>query len=174
MPSDRPLFSPSSSPLPSRVLRVLAPAKLNLHLRVGPPRADGFHPLLTWMCTASLFDTLTIEVRPGETVGERGEASPPSGFAGHGLTAPLLDGRNSTAAAPEDAAAGAAGAVTLTCDLPGLPCDADNLVVRVARAWHQQRQLPRREEERSPFGEEAGGGRGGTGGGGRGGAGAFG
>ena len=48
---------------------MLAPAKVNLHLRVGPPRADGFHPLLTWMCTASLFDTLTIETsaRLGET-----------------------------------------------------------------------------------------------------------
>ncbi|MEA2710610.1 MAG: 4-diphosphocytidyl-2-C-methyl-D-erythritol kinase [Phycisphaerales bacterium] len=42
-------------------MRVPAPAKINLHLRVGPPRpADGFHPLLTWMVTAGLFDTLTF------------------------------------------------------------------------------------------------------------------
>src|SRR5437870_1815218 len=33
-------------------MRVPAPAKINLHLRVGPARqADGFHPLLTWMTT---------------------------------------------------------------------------------------------------------------------------
>jgi 4-diphosphocytidyl-2C-methyl-D-erythritol kinase len=38
-----------------------APAKINLHLRVGPPRADGFHPLLSWMCTVGLFDELDIE-----------------------------------------------------------------------------------------------------------------
>jgi len=38
-----------------------APAKINLHLRVGPPRADGFHPLLSWMCTVSLFDEIEFE-----------------------------------------------------------------------------------------------------------------
>jgi len=42
-------------------MRLAAPAKLNLHLRVGPPRPDGFHPLLTWMCTVGLFDELELE-----------------------------------------------------------------------------------------------------------------
>lgn len=42
-------------------MHVLAPAKINLHLRVGPPRQDGFHPLLSWMVTVGLFDTLSIE-----------------------------------------------------------------------------------------------------------------
>ncbi|HSZ57250.1 MAG TPA: 4-(cytidine 5'-diphospho)-2-C-methyl-D-erythritol kinase [Tepidisphaeraceae bacterium] len=42
-------------------MRLLAPAKINLHLRVGPPRADGFHPLLSWMATVGLFDTLVLE-----------------------------------------------------------------------------------------------------------------
>src|SRR5687767_2731713 len=41
-------------------MRLLAPAKINLHLRVGPRDAAGYHPLLTWMCTVGLFDTLTI------------------------------------------------------------------------------------------------------------------
>src|ERR1700761_9602660 len=39
---------------------VRPPAKINLHLRVAPPRADGFHPLLTWMTTIGLTDTLTL------------------------------------------------------------------------------------------------------------------
>ena len=43
-----------------RCMRLLAPAKINLHLRVAPPRADGFHPLLSWMCTVHLFDTLDV------------------------------------------------------------------------------------------------------------------
>jgi 4-diphosphocytidyl-2-C-methyl-D-erythritol kinase len=42
-------------------MRLLAPAKLNLHLRVGRRRADGFHPLGTWMCTIGLFDTIRLE-----------------------------------------------------------------------------------------------------------------
>ena len=73
-------------------MRVLAPAKINLHLRVGPRREDGFHSLLSWFVTVGLFDTLTFE-----------------------------------AAAP--------GAPTsMTCDMPGLPCDERNLVMRVATA----------------------------------------
>jgi 4-diphosphocytidyl-2-C-methyl-D-erythritol kinase len=39
-------------------MRVTAPAKINLHLRVGPPTADGFHPLVSWMTTVGLFDIL--------------------------------------------------------------------------------------------------------------------
>jgi 4-diphosphocytidyl-2-C-methyl-D-erythritol kinase len=42
-------------------MHLLCPAKINLHLRVGPLRGDGFHPLLSWFCTAGLFDTLTLE-----------------------------------------------------------------------------------------------------------------
>jgi 4-diphosphocytidyl-2-C-methyl-D-erythritol kinase len=73
-------------------MRVLAPAKINLHLRVGPRREDGFHSLLSWFVTVGLFDTLTFETA-------------------------------------------SAGSVTsLTCDMPGLPCDERNLVMRVASA----------------------------------------
>ncbi len=49
-------------------MRTIAPAKVNLHLRVGPPRADGFHPLLTWMVTIGLFDTLELERTRGQGV----------------------------------------------------------------------------------------------------------
>jgi len=49
-------------------MRILAPAKINLHLRVGPPRADGFHPLLTWMTTIGLHDTISLEPL-GKTTG---------------------------------------------------------------------------------------------------------
>lgn len=41
-------------------IRIAAPAKINLHLRVGPPTADGFHPLLSWMATVGLFDKLEL------------------------------------------------------------------------------------------------------------------
>ena len=107
--------SPASQPSPPawRTLRLLAPAKINLHLRVGPARPDGFHPLLTWMCTVGLFDTLKVEAAP-----ERGSSGAPPTVAG------------------------AAGAVSLTCDPPGLPCDAGNIVVRVALAWQAALRTP--------------------------------
>ncbi len=41
-------------------MRVLAPAKINLHLRVGAAKDDGYHPLLSWMCIVGLYDELTF------------------------------------------------------------------------------------------------------------------
>jgi 4-diphosphocytidyl-2-C-methyl-D-erythritol kinase len=49
------------------MMRILSPAKINLHLRVGPRAPDGFHPLLSWMCTVGLHDTIemTTTTDPG-------------------------------------------------------------------------------------------------------------
>ena len=49
---------------------VRVPAKLNLQLAVGPPRADGYHDLVTVFHAVSLFDQVTVEPagRDGITV----------------------------------------------------------------------------------------------------------
>jgi len=44
-------------------LRADAPAKVNLVLRVGPPRADGFHDLVTLMVPLDLCDDVAVTVR---------------------------------------------------------------------------------------------------------------
>ncbi|MBN2248202.1 MAG: 4-(cytidine 5'-diphospho)-2-C-methyl-D-erythritol kinase [Coriobacteriia bacterium] len=41
-------------------LRISAPAKVNLHLAVGPLGADGYHPVETVMHTLALADEVTI------------------------------------------------------------------------------------------------------------------
>jgi 4-diphosphocytidyl-2-C-methyl-D-erythritol kinase len=41
-------------------LRVRVPAKINLHLAVGPRREDGYHDVVTVLQTVSLFDTLRL------------------------------------------------------------------------------------------------------------------
>src|SRR6266540_4340399 len=88
-------------------MRVHAPAKINLHLRVGRVRADGFHPLLTWMCTVDLFDTLVFVRRGnGESWGEA--AARGKELAGEWFS--------------------------LSTDHPNLPVDPGNLVVAVATA----------------------------------------
>ena len=48
-------------------LTTLAPAKVNLVLRVGPLRADGYHELLTLMAPLDLGDRVDVRVstRPG-------------------------------------------------------------------------------------------------------------
>src|SRR3954462_8854889 len=45
----------------ANTMRLLAPAKINLHLRVFGVQSDGFHPLLSWMSTVGLFDRIEIE-----------------------------------------------------------------------------------------------------------------
>jgi 4-diphosphocytidyl-2-C-methyl-D-erythritol kinase len=47
-------------------VKVRVPAKINLHLGVGPLRVDGFHELNTVYHAISLFDELTA--RPGDTL----------------------------------------------------------------------------------------------------------
>lgn len=47
------------------LLRVSAPAKVNLHLGVGPLGADGYHPVETVMHTLELADTVTIRPAVG-------------------------------------------------------------------------------------------------------------
>jgi 4-diphosphocytidyl-2-C-methyl-D-erythritol kinase len=51
-------------------ITVRVPAKLNLQLGVGPPRADGYHDLVTVFHAVSLFDQVTVEPagRDGVTV----------------------------------------------------------------------------------------------------------
>ncbi len=56
-------------------MNLLAPAKINLHLRVGRRRDDGFHPLVSWMCTVGLFDNLTLEPVHIDPISERGAGS---------------------------------------------------------------------------------------------------
>ena len=47
------------------VLRAHAPAKVNLVLRVGPLRGDGYHDLLTLLVPIDLRDELRVTVRRG-------------------------------------------------------------------------------------------------------------
>ena len=88
-------------------MRIPAPAKINLHLRVGPPRDDGFHPLVSWIVTVGLFDTLTL-VRQTKVDPTRAEAMPLH--------------------------AGVQRILTLSCNDPVLPVGGQNLVVRAATA----------------------------------------
>ena len=46
-------------------LTTLAPAKVNLVLRVGPARADGFHDLLTLLVPLDLADGVDVTISAG-------------------------------------------------------------------------------------------------------------
>jgi len=50
-----------------------APAKINLHLGVGPVRADGFHPLATVYQAIGLLDEVTVRHAPANDVTVTGQ-----------------------------------------------------------------------------------------------------
>jgi 4-diphosphocytidyl-2-C-methyl-D-erythritol kinase len=52
-----------------------APAKVNVHLGVGPLRPDGFHELQTVYLAVSLFDTVTVRRAEGLSLHVRGEGA---------------------------------------------------------------------------------------------------
>lgn len=47
----------------TRMVQVRMPAKINISLKVGPRRDDGFHELATVFHAVSLYDTITVEQR---------------------------------------------------------------------------------------------------------------
>ncbi|WP_299956275.1 4-(cytidine 5'-diphospho)-2-C-methyl-D-erythritol kinase [uncultured Modestobacter sp.] len=67
-----------------------APAKVNVHLGVGPLRPDGFHELQTVFLAVSLFDTVTVRPAEGLSLTVRGEGS----AAGDGPASVPADRRN--------------------------------------------------------------------------------
>ncbi|MFD2091840.1 4-(cytidine 5'-diphospho)-2-C-methyl-D-erythritol kinase [Blastococcus deserti] len=58
-----------------------APAKVNVHLAVGPLRPDGFHELRTVYLAVSLFDTVTVRPGDGLALTVSGEGTGPPGGA---------------------------------------------------------------------------------------------
>jgi 4-diphosphocytidyl-2-C-methyl-D-erythritol kinase len=56
-----------------------APAKVNVHLAVGPLRPDGFHELQTVYLAVSLFDTVTVRDGDGISLTVEGEGAGATG-----------------------------------------------------------------------------------------------
>jgi 4-diphosphocytidyl-2-C-methyl-D-erythritol kinase len=89
----------------SSSLRVRVPAKINLHLAVGPRRSDGYHDVVSVMQTVTLYDTLRL------TLHDDGHSAHPSARRRMRVSLTL------------DGDAGAAG----------VPAGGDNLVLVAAR-----------------------------------------
>ncbi len=60
-----------------RAVRVKAPGKINVSLRVGPPREDGYHNVASVYLAVSLYEevTATVTDEPGVTVTVDGQGS---------------------------------------------------------------------------------------------------
>ena len=58
-----------------QAVTVRAPAKVNLHLAVGPPRPDGYHDLVNVFHAVSLFDEVTATVADRLRITVEGEGA---------------------------------------------------------------------------------------------------
>ena len=121
-------------------MRWLAPAKINLHLRVGRRRDDGYHPLCSWMVTIGLFDRLIFKADPATraSVGSSRSAGKDKlwdgGDAAHS-TSPDADPRPGESGGDASGVGVVATGLPLRCDDPTIPTDHRNLVTKAARAF---------------------------------------
>jgi 4-diphosphocytidyl-2-C-methyl-D-erythritol kinase len=115
-----------------------APAKVNVHLAVGPLRPDGFHELRTVYLAVSLYDTVTA--RPGD-----GLSLTLSGEGTGGADAVPVDRSNlvwraaellaRSAGVPADATLAVAKAIPAAAGLAGGSADAAATLVALDALW---------------------------------------
>jgi 4-diphosphocytidyl-2-C-methyl-D-erythritol kinase len=118
-----------------------APAKINVHLAVGPLRPDGFHELRTVYLAVSLFDTVTVAPGSGLSLTVTGEGT---GATTGGDVVPT-DSRNLVwraaellarhAGVPADATIGIAKSIPAAAGLAGGSADAAAALVALDALW---------------------------------------
>jgi 4-diphosphocytidyl-2-C-methyl-D-erythritol kinase len=112
------------------VVTVRAPAKVNLHLGVGPRRDDGYHEVVTVLQAVSLYDDVTASGRePDDESGSGptdGSITVTVGVAGEGA-----GGSARAAAGAGDGVAGS-DATAAGTQVSLVPTGPDNLAVRAA------------------------------------------
>jgi 4-diphosphocytidyl-2-C-methyl-D-erythritol kinase len=115
-----------------------APAKVNVHLAVGPLRPDGFHELRTVFLAVSLYDTVTA--RPGEGLslalsgeGAAGADPVPRGRTNLVWRAAELLARH--AGVPADAELQVVKAIPAAAGLAGGSADAAATLVALDALW---------------------------------------
>jgi 4-diphosphocytidyl-2-C-methyl-D-erythritol kinase len=118
-----------------------APAKVNVHLAVGPLRPDGFHDLRTVYLAVSLFDTVTARPGEGLSLTVTGEGAGPASDA----DSVPSDGRNlvwraaellaRSAGVPADAELEVAKAIPAAAGLAGGSADAAAALVALDALW---------------------------------------
>ena len=117
---------------------VRVPAKVNLQLAVGPPRADGYHELVTVFHAVSLFDEVTV--RPADRTSVRvsgaDAAAVPAGRANLAVRAAAALAR---AARPRGASAAVAieirKRIPVAAGLAGGSADAAAALVACNELW---------------------------------------
>lgn len=104
----------------SPAVTVRAPAKVNLHLGVGPLRPDGYHDVITVLQAVSLYDDLTAtRLPPAEATGIDGSDGTDDGIV-------------VTVEVSGEGADPSRGPATTTPEVSIVPTGMDNIAVRAA------------------------------------------
>jgi 4-diphosphocytidyl-2-C-methyl-D-erythritol kinase len=123
------------------VVAARAPAKVNVHLAVGPLRPDGFHELRTVYLAVSLFDTVTVRPGDGLALTISGEGT----GAARGADLVPADRRNlvwraaellaASSGVPADATIEIAKSIPAAAGLAGGSADAAAALVALDALW---------------------------------------
>ena len=117
-------------------MRLRAPAKINLDLRVGPRRADGYHDISTVFQTLALHDVVHVTPRPGSVVVTTDDPSIPGG-AGN-LCAKAIEALWKTTGRPGQPTGYAVHVekrIPAEAGLGGGSSDAAAVIVAMSREW---------------------------------------
>jgi 4-diphosphocytidyl-2-C-methyl-D-erythritol kinase len=124
------------------------PAKLNLQLSVGPPRADGYHDLVTVFHAVSLFDEVTVAdaERDAATVTGEGADKVPTGPDNLALSAVAALRAAARSAGVGNAAGGVqvtiAKRIPVAAGLAGGSADAAAALVACNELWGAGLSVP--------------------------------
>lgn len=120
---------------------VRAPAKINLHLGVGAPREDGFHPLLTVYQAVGICDDVTVSRSAGWSLGVTvpdwmdAELVPVTGDNIVDRAARLLAAHHEIDADEIKAEIGIAKSIPVAGGMAGGSADAAAALVALDRLW---------------------------------------
>lgn len=118
-----------------RSVAVRVPAKVNLHLSVGPRRSDGFHDLVTVFLAVSLYDQVTAAPGDGLCLSVRGEGAaavpPGDGNLAWRAAAALAE----HAGVPADASLELVKEIPVAAGLAGGSADAAATLVACDELW---------------------------------------
>jgi 4-diphosphocytidyl-2-C-methyl-D-erythritol kinase len=112
-----------------------APAKVNVHLAVGPLRPDGFHELRTVYLAVSLFDTVTARPGDGLSLTVTGEGADVVPTDRHNLVWRAAELLADSAGIPADADLAIAKSIPAAAGLAGGSADAAAALVALDALW---------------------------------------
>ena len=116
-------------------LAARAPAKVNVHLGVGPLREDGFHELRTVYLAVSLFDTVTVGPGDGLTLALSGEGAAVVPADRSNLVWRAAELLAEHAGVPADASIEVAKSIPVAGGLAGGSADAAATLVALDAFW---------------------------------------